>query len=104
MFAVRHSMKLQHCDSSCPRLVRCSFEVVERPVRSRVTRAGNQERMVQARLISEAASPVIRVFGRAAAPGEPDAEFFKNRECLRGNGISGISETDGSWNVVLSAV
>src|SRR2546425_13121514 len=103
MLAIRHSMKLQHSDSTPARLLRCSFEVVERPIRPRVTRGGNHQRVIRAWFVGESAAPFVRVLRRAAAPGKPNAEILEYGHRLNSDGIARIREADRLRNAELSA-
>ena len=103
MFPVGHAVKLKHGDSTSACLVHRPLEVVERPVRPGIARRWNQKRMVHAGLESESASPFVRVFGRAAAPGETDAQPPQNRKRVGVYCIARISETDRARNALLEA-
>ena len=57
--------------------------------------------MVHARLVSESASPFVWVFGRAAAPGETNAQPLQNRQGARMNRVARIGETARARNALL---
>src|SRR5262245_59474177 len=103
MLAIRHAVKLQHRDSPRPRLVRGTFEIVQRPVRPRVARRWNQERMVYARFVGKAASPFVRMLRRTSTPGKVKAKFFENGNRAERDRISRESEADGSRDAMLCA-
>src|SRR5688500_14766863 len=103
MFPIRHAMKLQHGDTPVPRLVRGALEIVQGPIRARVPRRRDEQRMIDARFVSKAAAPFVRMFGRAAAAGEAKAEFFQNGQRARVNRISRIPETSWPCDAMLRA-
>src|SRR5262245_24216533 len=96
-------MKLQNGDMAVVRLSERAFEILESPIRSRVSRGRNQQGMIDARFISKAAPPFVRVLWCAAATRQPDAEFPENRKGARHNGVARISETDRPGNAVFDA-
>jgi len=57
--------------------------------------------MVHARLVSESASPFVRMLGRAAAPRETNAQPLQNRKRARMDRIARIGETGRPRNALL---
>ena len=80
MLAVRHAMKLEHGNATVPRLSDRSFEVFDRPIRSRISRRRDQQRMIDSGLVGESATPFVGELRSPAASGELNAELLEDRE------------------------
>src|SRR5439155_2181541 len=101
MFVVRHTVKLQHGDLAVARLSDGALKISQRPVRARIARGGNQQRMIQPRFKREPATAIVGSFRLAAAPCETKAQPLENRQGVRIDSIAWISEADRTWNPVL---
>jgi hypothetical protein len=103
VLAIRHAVKLQNRDAASRGLPDGALEVFQCPIRPGISRSRNQQRMVESRLVSETAAPIVRMFRRAAPAGEAEAEFFENRERAWDDGIARIGETDRARDTIFGA-
>ena len=63
MGQVGHAVKLQHGNAARLGLVDGPLEIVERPIRTGIASRGNQQRMIEPRLVGEALSLLVRKLG-----------------------------------------
>jgi hypothetical protein len=71
---VRHPVELEDGDLAALRLTYRRLEIVEGPGRAGVPGGGDEQRVVQSRLVGEPAAVLVRVLRGAAPAGELDAD------------------------------
>ena len=94
MFSIGDTVELQNGNAALARLIRRTFEIVQCPIGPRITGGGNQQRVIDAGFVGEAAAPFVRMFGGAAAAGEAKAEFLQDRQRVGVNRVAGVAEAD----------
>ena len=72
-----------------------SLEVLERPAGTGVARRGNEQGVVEARLVGESSAFVVGIFGRSASPGELDPCAAKDGQDVLIQDVAGVGE--GDW-------
>ena len=93
----------QYGDLAVAGLVNSPEEVVEAPLGSGGAGGGDQQRIVDCRIVGRAAAAlvVVGIFGRDAAAGEAEAALAQNLDGLRAVAVAGVAEGGRVGDAVL---
>jgi len=89
MFVVGDAMKLEDSDAAIFGLGDGAFEIFEGPGGPTIAGGGNQERVIDARFESKAATLFVGIFRGSAASGEANAHFVENCKCFGRDAVAG---------------
>src|SRR5207302_419270 len=100
---VGYTVELQYGDTAVFGLLHRSLKVLQSPRWPSVARRRYQQGMIEAGFVGTAATFVIGILRRPAAPRESDAQIAQEGQGLRVNGVAWIGEAHGNRNQVLPA-
>jgi hypothetical protein len=79
---IGHAVKLENRNAPVPRLIRGALKVVQRPIWPRVAGGRNQQRMILAWFVGEAASPLVGMFRCAPRRAKRNPSSFNTGSAL----------------------